>query len=210
MADFSDDGSNEAQPEASADELLILAIAAGKTKRDAAAAAGVSERTVFRRLQDADFVQRVNRARADLFDRALGVTAEGMGEAAIKLRALLWAQAETVQLGAARALLEQGTRLRQAVDGGTATAARRDVPAEGDTMKNRIRQLEKAAVKISAQAGIASARDIFERIEELEQDPAALDEWFAKRFPDCEEHARTAAERMLLEAGQREDDNANA
>jgi hypothetical protein len=42
--------------------------------------------------------------------------ADGMAEAADKLRALLGAQSESVQLGAARALLELGTKLRESVE----------------------------------------------------------------------------------------------
>ncbi len=42
--------------------------------------------------------------------------ADGMADAAAKLRELLTAESESVRLGAARALLELGTKLRDSVE----------------------------------------------------------------------------------------------
>jgi hypothetical protein len=99
-----------------ADEALALALASGKTARDAAAEIGIGERTVARRLADPMFRQRVHVLRGQMVTRALGRMADGMSEAADTLRGLLKAESEAVQLGAARSLLELGCKLREAVE----------------------------------------------------------------------------------------------
>jgi transposase-like protein len=92
-------------------------LASGETVAAAARKAGVTERTVYRwRLEDA-FRRDVDQARAEMFSRALGCMAEGAASAALVLRQLcLKAKSETVKLGAARALLEQGPKLRESVE----------------------------------------------------------------------------------------------
>jgi hypothetical protein len=100
-----------------ADEALALALAAGQTLRVAAEAAGVSERTATRRWADLGFRRRVAELRGDMVARSLGRMADGMAEAADVLRALLAAGTPpAVRLGAARALLELGTKLRESVE----------------------------------------------------------------------------------------------
>jgi hypothetical protein len=98
------------------DELLIIALAEGRTVRDAAAAAGVSEKTAHRRLIDAAFRARVAQARGELFGQALGRLADSATEAVGTLRGLLTAAAPTVQLGAARAILEHAAKFREHVE----------------------------------------------------------------------------------------------
>jgi hypothetical protein len=51
-----------------------------------------------------------------MVQRALGRMADGMADAADKLRQLLNAESESVRLGAARALLELGAKLRDSVE----------------------------------------------------------------------------------------------
>jgi hypothetical protein len=99
-----------------ADEALALAVATGQTLRDAAAANGIGERTATRRMADPAFRRRVAELRADMVARSLGRLADGMADAADTLRALLRAEGESVHLGAARALLELGTKLRESVE----------------------------------------------------------------------------------------------
>jgi hypothetical protein len=83
--------------------------------RDAAAAAG--ERTAGRRRADPAFRRRVGELRAEMVQRALGRMADGMAEAADVLRQLLAAGTPaTVRLGACRALLELGVKLRESVE----------------------------------------------------------------------------------------------
>jgi hypothetical protein len=99
-----------------ADEPLALALAAGRTLRDAAASVGVAERTATRRWADPEFRSRVAELRGEMVGQALGRMADGMGEAAAKLRELLSAKSESVSLGAARALLELTVKLRETTE----------------------------------------------------------------------------------------------
>jgi hypothetical protein len=99
-----------------ADESLALALASGRTLRDAAQAAGMAERTAARRWADPAFRRRVAQLRGDMVGRALGRMADGMTEAADVLRRLLAAESESVRLGAARSLLELGVKLREGVE----------------------------------------------------------------------------------------------
>ena len=98
------------------DYELLLTLAAGRTVKDAAAAAGIAEKTAHRRLEDPRFCERVTRLRAEMIDRAAGVLADASSEAAQCLRQLLKAKSETVRLGAARALLELAFKSRELLD----------------------------------------------------------------------------------------------
>jgi hypothetical protein len=99
-----------------ADEAVLTALAAGATIRQASEQTGVSERTIYRRLADVGFRQRVTSIRAGMLERAVGKVADGMADAAGTLRSLLVAEGESVRLGAARALLELGVKLRESVE----------------------------------------------------------------------------------------------
>ncbi len=95
-----------------ADEALVAAVAAGATKQEAAQLIGVGERTVYRRLDDPDFRRRVDQARAELVSRTVGKLADASTAAVTTLCALLEADSESIRLGAARAILELGLKLR--------------------------------------------------------------------------------------------------
>jgi hypothetical protein len=100
-----------------ADQVLILALACGATVEAAAHQAGVSPATVYRRLQDPEFRKRLQQLRADMVQRTAGaLTAAG----AESVRTLLALQKETappaVRLGAARAVLELGTKMRETAE----------------------------------------------------------------------------------------------
>jgi hypothetical protein len=95
---------------------LILALASGKSVRDAAQASGVSQRTIYRRLDDPAFSSQVQSVRGDMIQQALGRMADGMAEAADVLRGLLKAKGESIRLSAARSLLDLGVKMRTAVD----------------------------------------------------------------------------------------------
>jgi hypothetical protein len=97
-------------------DALALALAAGDTAIEAATKAGMSERTVYRRLADPAFRRHVQDLRGEMVGRALGRMTNGMSEAADVLRSLLAAESETVRLGAARSLLEIGSKLRESVE----------------------------------------------------------------------------------------------
>ena len=99
------------------DTELVLALACGASPDNAAQKAGLSRRTVFRRLADPAFVAQVGAMRADIARRAAGMlTAAGL--AAIKTLTTLQesASSEAVRLGAARATLELGCKLRETVE----------------------------------------------------------------------------------------------
>lgn len=100
-----------------ADAVLVLALACGATPESAAQKAGVSVRTVFRRQADPAFRAQVNAVRADLVRRAASLfTAASMP--AIKTITTLQesAKSEAVRLGAARATIELGCKLRENVE----------------------------------------------------------------------------------------------
>jgi hypothetical protein len=107
-----------------ADDVAAAALAAGKTVQQAAELAGVSARTIHRRLKDdPGFRRQVHELRAQMLGQAAGRVADGMAEAADCLRELLKAKAESVRLSAARSLLELGVRLRDSVELGERIAA---------------------------------------------------------------------------------------
>ena len=99
-----------------ADVELVAALASGSTIREAAQSAGVGERTAYRRLENAEFRSRVQEARKAMFDQSLGTVASAGAAAAQTLRAILTASSESVQLGAARSVLELGSRLRENIE----------------------------------------------------------------------------------------------
>jgi hypothetical protein len=96
-----------------ADSTLIAALASGATVEDAARTSGVSETTVYRRLREADFRQRVTDVRGEMVSRAVARLSATSTLASDTLRALLAARSETVRLGAARSILELGAKLRE-------------------------------------------------------------------------------------------------
>ena len=100
-----------------ADEALLLALACGATVEAAAHQAGVGPATVYRRLKDADFRQRLQRVRADMVQRTAGVlTAAGLESVKTLLELQQANQPPAVRLGAARAVLDSGIKLREVAD----------------------------------------------------------------------------------------------
>jgi hypothetical protein len=96
------------------DELLLASLAAGKSVEEAAAAAGCSRATAFRRLEQPDFKQRLAQARAAMLDQALGHLSVGATGAAARLRQLsLTGKDERVQLAASKSLLELLLKVQQ-------------------------------------------------------------------------------------------------
>lgn len=99
-----------------ADDRLASEIASGKSIRDAAEAAGVSERTAHRRVKEKKFAARVKALRGAMVDRAAGRLADSLAEATDVLRALLSSESETVQLRAADLLLSHSVKLAEVSD----------------------------------------------------------------------------------------------
>src|SRR5262249_36316021 len=89
----------------------------GATVEAAARAAGVSEATAFRRLREPAFRARLQGVRADMVQRTAGALTAAAAEAVRTLLALQGAsEPPAVRLGAARAVLEIGLKLREAAE----------------------------------------------------------------------------------------------
>jgi hypothetical protein len=96
------------------DHKILMALACGATAESAARQAGVSESTVYRRLDDADFRRRLQKIRADMVQRtAAALTAAGAEAVRGLLELLRGARAEAVRLGAIRSVLEIGMKVRE-------------------------------------------------------------------------------------------------
>lgn len=97
------------------DELLAVALARGLDIKDAAKEAGCSERTAYRRWKDQTFKSRVSEIQSEMVTRAAGELASNLTEATKTLRGLLKAKSETVQLNAAKSIIDLTTKLRETV-----------------------------------------------------------------------------------------------
>jgi hypothetical protein len=99
------------------EEALVLALACGATVESAARQCEVSERTAYRRLKEPAFRARVQEARAEMVKRSAGMLTAAAGES---VRTLLVLQKDSapaaVRLGAARAVLELGIKVRELVE----------------------------------------------------------------------------------------------
>jgi hypothetical protein len=99
------------------DDLLIAALASGATKESAARHAGMSLRTVHRRLDDADFCRELQAFRTDIVQRtAAALTAAGLEFVKTLIRLAGTGTPPATQLGAARAGLEIGMKVREQTD----------------------------------------------------------------------------------------------
>jgi Homeodomain-like domain len=100
-----------------AENALLLTLACGATVENAARQCGLCERTVYRRLENPDFRQRVQQLRNDMIQRSAGALSAAATEAVRTLVELQKATAPpAVRLGAARSVLEIGIKLREAAD----------------------------------------------------------------------------------------------
>jgi hypothetical protein len=99
-----------------ADPAIAAHLAAGKSQADAARAAGVSPRTVQRRVADPEFMKLVGRYRAQLFHAATGRIASLNDKAADELEKLLKNKSANVRLSAVRMVFDVGMRLWERVE----------------------------------------------------------------------------------------------
>lgn len=113
-----------------ANEMLIVALASGKTLTDAAALAGVSLTTAKRRNRDDGFKRRVRLARAAMLAEATGKMVSGLSAAVLVLQQLLVDDDPGIRLKAADKLLAHTFRAAELVD-----------------LADRVAELEKAAGK---------------------------------------------------------------
>jgi hypothetical protein len=112
------------KPRKKSEEALLQVLACGATAESAASKCGVSRRTVCRRLEDPDFRRRLQKLRAEIAQRTSGALTAASTEAVRTLLELLKAaHSGTVRLGAARATLELGMKLRENVEFETRLAA---------------------------------------------------------------------------------------
>jgi hypothetical protein len=98
-----------------ADLVLMAALASGKQIQLAAAEAGVSERTVFRRLASPAFQQQLAGVQSKVMDASIGLLSQAFRIASEKLVTLLGSGSESMQLRAAQAILTQMTAVRLSI-----------------------------------------------------------------------------------------------
>ncbi len=97
----------------SSDELLVSALAAGLSQPAAARHAGVSERTVRRRLEDGEFAASVDHARAAVVDRTSAQLLGATEQAVAALRDLVESAPPAVRVRAALGLLTAASAWRE-------------------------------------------------------------------------------------------------
>jgi hypothetical protein len=101
----------------SADDVLLLALACGATLEGAARQAGVSESTVRRRVQEPEFRRRLQALRADMVQRTSGaLTAAGTTSVQTLLELQKSSSPPATRLGAAKAVLELGMKVRETAE----------------------------------------------------------------------------------------------
>ena len=142
---------------------LVAALAAGLSVREAAVAAGMAERTAYRRLADPGFKAAVSAARGAMLDRAVGKLAETSTHAADCLAALLTSDDDRVRLAAARSILELGPKLREATE-----LADRVAAAETALRDIRTAEGQEGCLPIGARLGID--RNHATRVQIVERD----------------------------------------
>lgn len=98
------------------DQLLVVALANGKTQAEAGRIAGFSDRSVRRRLQDQDFAARVDAARAEVTSAAAAQLAGLYPKAIGALSELLDDRESSIRLRAAQAVLKAGPALKSHTD----------------------------------------------------------------------------------------------
>jgi hypothetical protein len=107
---------------------LLLALAAGHTIRDAARMADIGERTAGRRMADPAFRKKLSDLRTELIERAADKLADATADAVATLHNLLSAEGDSVRLGAAKAILDLATKVRDNVE----SDARRTLEQSGN------------------------------------------------------------------------------
>ncbi len=115
----------------SADETLVVLLAGGATRQQAAQSAGVGERTVYRRLEDPAFRARIEEARADMLARTSALLTAAGAAAAGTLVRLLRAESDAVKLAAAVRIIDLAGKLRTDLELEARIAALEDAAAPG-------------------------------------------------------------------------------
>jgi hypothetical protein len=96
---------------------LLLALACGATVEAASRQCGLAERTIYRRLQAPEFRRQLQEVRTDMVRRSAGMLTAAASSAVTTLLALQKDSVPpAVRLGAARAVLEIGIKVREMAD----------------------------------------------------------------------------------------------
>lgn len=99
------------------DEVLVDNLALGQSPTDAAEGAGVSRRTVYRRMEDPEFRQQVTQRRTMLLDEFTNRVTEVASAAMLRVQLLMFdSESELVQLRAARTILDQVARVQDLME----------------------------------------------------------------------------------------------
>jgi len=101
-----------------AERVLLQALACGATVENAARKAGVCERTVYRRLEDADFCRQLQELRNEMLQRTAAMLS-GAGMGSVKVLVDLQGDASVptgVRRRSARDVLELGLKFREAAE----------------------------------------------------------------------------------------------
>jgi hypothetical protein len=99
------------------EDSLLLALACGATVEAAARQCDLSDRTIYRRLKEPAFRTRLQEVRADMVRRSAGMLTAAAASAVTTLLALQKDSVPpAVRLGAARAVLEIGIKVREMAD----------------------------------------------------------------------------------------------
>src|SRR5258708_14654971 len=97
-----------------ADLRLQTALACGATVEQAAAKSGLSESTAYRRLNDPAFVKQLQTMKAEMVQRtAAALTAAAMEGVKTLMELMKPPNTGPTRLGAAKAVLEMGVKLRE-------------------------------------------------------------------------------------------------
>ena len=99
-----------------ADTLILLAHLAGRRIADIATEAGVSERTVRRRLADPAFRRQVDEARAELQEACYSRLSSMSNKVTSKLETLVDAKNQKISLAACRTVLEFMSKMRETAE----------------------------------------------------------------------------------------------
>ena len=97
-------------------EVLVTALARGTSHTAAAKLAGVSRRTVQRKLDDPKFREKIQRLRNGLIGEATGRVVGLLDAASNALNDLLVSETESIRLSAARCVFDVALKLKECSD----------------------------------------------------------------------------------------------
>jgi hypothetical protein len=101
----------------SSDNNLLMALACGATVENAARSVGISESTAYRRMRDPQFARRLQEVKGDMVQRTAAMLTASGGESVKTLLALQQPSIPPAsRLGAAKAVLELGVKLRESAE----------------------------------------------------------------------------------------------